>query len=175
MGLSPSPLGSGGVLVTEGRSTTRGVEQKGMSVSEDSRRRGPATIADLPEGLYEVDHAYLVDPSHRRLELRSATFEIYADARGGKHLRGRSLVTNVAFVDILEDAETVDLVLSFFGDYFLWLEAPVIQAGKMFTPETESSLIFREGRKTSFVTREQFEELAGLGQASGVARPDSKG
>ncbi len=72
------------------------------------------------------------------------------------------MVTNVAFVDILEDAETVDLVLSFFGDYFLWLEAPVIQVGKMFTPETESSLIFREGRQTSFVTREQFEELAGL-------------
>jgi hypothetical protein len=133
-----------------------------MSVSENSHRVGPATIADLPEGLYEVDRAYLIDPSHRRLELRSTTFEIYADAQGRKHLRGRSLVTNVAFVDILEDAETVDLVLSFFGDYFLWLEDPVIQAGKMFTPKTESSLVFREGRHTSFITRERFEELAGL-------------
>jgi hypothetical protein len=133
-----------------------------MSVSENSHRGGPATIADLPEGLYEVDRAYLVDPSHRRLELRSTTFEIYADAQGRKHLRGRSLVTNVAFVDILEDAETVDLVLSFFGDYFLWLEDPVIQAGKMFTPKTESSLVFREDRHTSFITRERFEELAGL-------------
>jgi hypothetical protein len=56
----------------------------------------------------------------------------------------------------------VDLVLSFFGDCFLWLEDPVIQAGKMFTPETESSLIFREGRQSSFITRERFEELAGL-------------
>jgi hypothetical protein len=132
-----------------------------MSVSENSRRRGPATIAELPEGLYEVDRAYLVDPSRRRLELRSATFEIYADARGRKHLRGRSFVTNVAFVDILEDTDRVDLVLSFFGEYFLWLENPVIQAGKMFTPETESSLIFREGTQTSFITRERFEELAG--------------
>lgn len=135
-------------------------------MSEDSRRRGPATIADLPEGLYEVDRAYLVDPSHRRLELRSATFEIYADAQGRKHLRGRSLVTNVAFVDMLEDTETVDLVLSFFGEYFLWLENPVIQAGKMFTPETESSLIFREGKQISFITREQFEELVGYGVRS---------
>ena len=131
-------------------------------MSEDSRRRGPATIADLPEGLYEVDRACLVDPSHRRLELRSTTFEIYADAQGRKRLRGRSLVTNVAFVAILEDTETVDLILSFFGDYFLWLENPVIQAGKMFTPDTESSLIFREGKQTSFITREQFDELAGL-------------
>jgi hypothetical protein len=134
-----------------------------MSVSEISHRGGAATLAALPEGLYEVDHAYLVDPSHRRLELRSTTFEIYADAKGEKHLRGRSLVTNLAFVAILEDVETVDLVLSFFGDYFLWLEDPVIQAGKMFTPETESSLIFSEGRRTSFITRDQFEELAGLG------------
>jgi len=132
-------------------------------VSEESRRQGPATIADLPEGLYEVDRAYLVDPAHRRLELRGTTFEIYTDARGRKHLRGRSLVTNVAFVAILEDAESVDLVLSFFEDYFLWLEEPAIQAGKMFTPETESSLIFREGRRTSFITRQRFEELAGLG------------
>jgi len=85
------------------------------------------------------------------------------------------LVTNVAFVGILEDAETVDLVLSFFGDYFIWLEDPVLQAGKMFTPETESSLIFREGRQISLVTQEQFEELAGLRDASGVARPDPKG
>ena len=131
-------------------------------MSEGSRRQGPETIADLPEGLYEVDRAYLVDPSHRRLELRRTTFEIYADAQARKHLRGRSLVTNVDFVDILEDAETVDLVLSFFGDCFLWLEDPVIQAGKMFTPETESSLIFREGRQSSFITRERFEELAGL-------------
>ena len=131
-------------------------------MSEDSRRRGPATIADLPEGLYEVDRAYLVDPAHRRLELRSTTFEIYADAQERKHLRGRSLVTNVAFVAILEDTETVDLILSFFGDYFLWLENPVIQAGKMFTPDTESSLIFREGKQTSFITREQLDELAGL-------------
>ena len=144
-------------------------------MSEHSHRLGPGTIADLPEGLYEADHAYLVDPSRRRLELRSATFEIYADAQGRKHLRGRSLVANVGFVEILEDTDRVDLVLSFFGDYFLWLEDPVIQAGKMFTPETESSLIFREGRQTSFVTQEHFEELAGLKEAFGSARPDSKG
>jgi hypothetical protein len=147
----------------EGFSTIRESQQEGMSVSENSHGGGPGTLAALPEGLYEADHAYLVDPPHRRLELRSTTFEIYADAKGRKHLRGRSLVTNLAFVDILEDAETVDLVLSFFGDYFLWLEDPVIQAGKMFTPETESSLIFSEGGRTSFITRKQFEELAGLG------------
>lgn len=133
-----------------------------MSVSENSHRRGPPTIDDLPEGLYEVDWACLVDPLHRRLELRRASFEIFADAQGRRHLRGRSFVNNVAFVELLEDTETVDLVLSFFEEYFLWLQNPVIQAGKMFTPETESSLIFREGRRTSFITREQFEELAGL-------------
>ena len=131
-------------------------------MSENHPRRGPTSIVDLPEGLYEVDRAYLVDPSHRRLELRRGSFEIFADAKGRKHLRGRSFVTNVAFVELLEDTDTVDLVLSFFGEYFLWLENPVIQVGKMFTPDTESSLIFREGKRTSFITREQFEQLAGL-------------
>ncbi len=133
-----------------------------MSVNNDSSRPGPTALADLPEGLYEVDRACLVDPSGRRIELRGASFEILADALGRKSLRGRSFVNNVAFVGLLEEADTVDLVLSFFDEYFLVLEEPVIQAGKVFEPQTESSLVFREGKRTSFITREQFEELAGL-------------
>jgi hypothetical protein len=133
-----------------------------MSVKNDSSHSRPTAVADLPEGLYDVDRAYLVDPSGRRLELRGASFEIFADARGRKGLRGRSFVNNVAFVGLLEDADTVDLVLSFFDQYFLRLEDPVIQAGKVFEPETESSLVFREGKRTSFITREHFEQLAGL-------------
>ena len=131
-------------------------------MKNDSSHSGPTALADLPEGLYEVDRACLVDPSRRRLELRAASFEIFADAQGRKGLRGRSFVNNVAFVGLLEEADTIDLVLSFFDEYFLWLENPVIQAGKMFEPATESSLVFREGKRTSFITREQFEQLAGL-------------
>jgi hypothetical protein len=132
-----------------------------MSVKNDSSLSRPTAVADLPEGLYEVDRACLVDPSGRRLELRGASFEIFADARGRKGLRGRSFVNNHAFVSLLEDADTVDLVLSFFDRYFLHLEDPIIQAGKVFAPETESSLVFRGGKRTSFITSKRFEELAG--------------
>ena len=131
-------------------------------MKNDSSHLGPTALADLPEGLYEVDRACLVDPSRRRLELRAVSFEIFADAQGCKGLRGRSFVNNVAFVGLLEETDTIDLVLSFFDEYFLWLESPVIQAGKMFEPGTESSLVFRQGKRTSFITREQFEELAGV-------------
>jgi hypothetical protein len=119
-------------------------------------------MIDLPEGLYEVDQAYLVDIHKRRLGLSKATFEIFLDKRGQKALRGRSLINNAAFVKLLEDTEKVDLALGFFDDYFLWLEDPVIQVGKVFEPETESSLRFSVGRSILLVSRERFLDLTGL-------------
>ena len=120
-------------------------------------------MIDLPEGLYEVDQAYLVDPNRNRLPLRGATFEIWLDKQGRKQLRGRSFINNFAFVEMLGDTETVDIVLSFFDDYFLWLREPVIQVGKVFEPDTESSLIFSIGKGISSVPKEMFVQLTGLG------------
>jgi hypothetical protein len=119
-------------------------------------------MIDLPEGLYEVDQAYLVDASRNRLSLRNVTFEIWLDKKGRKQLRGRGLINNFNFSKMLEDCEDVDLVLRFFDDYFLWLKEPVIQAGKVFEPATESSCIFTVGESISSVPEDKFIELTGL-------------
>ena len=119
-------------------------------------------MIDLPEGLYEVDQAYLVDGSSNRLSLRNVTFEIWLDKKGQKQLKGRGLINNFHFSQMLEDVEEVDLVLRFFDDYFLWLKEPVIQAGKVFEPTTESSCIFSVGESVSSMSREQFLELTGI-------------
>jgi hypothetical protein len=119
-------------------------------------------MIDLPEGLYEVDQAYLVDTSRNRLSLRNVTFEIWLDKKGRKQLRGRGLINNFNFSEMLEDAEEVDLVLRFFDDYFLWLKEPVIQAGKVFEPATESSCIFSVGESIAPVSQEQYLKLTGL-------------
>ena len=63
---------------------------------------------------------------------------------------------------MLEDCEDVDLVLRFFDDYFLWLKEPVIQVGKFFEPNTESSCIFTVGESISPVSEDKFIELTGL-------------
>jgi hypothetical protein len=119
-------------------------------------------MIDLPEGLYEVDQAYLVDAGRDRLLLRDVSFEIWLDKQGRKQLRGRGFIKNIDFADMLEDTEEVDLVLCFFEDYFLWLKEPVIQVGKVFEPETESSLIFSIGEDISMISAERFTELTGL-------------
>jgi hypothetical protein len=119
-------------------------------------------MIDLPEGLYEVDQAYLVDASRNRLSLRNVAFEIWLDKKGRKQLRGRGLINNFNFSEMLEDSEEVDLVLRFFDDYFLWLKEPVIQAGKVFEPATESSCIFSVGESISPVSQEQYLKLTGL-------------
>lgn len=123
-------------------------------------------MIDLPEGLYEVDQAYLVDANRNRLSLRNVTFEIWLDKKKQKQLRGRGLINNFKFSEMLEDCEDVDLVFRFFDDYFLWLKEPVIQVGKVFEPTTESSCIFTVGESISPVSQEQFLDLTGLGQLS---------
>jgi hypothetical protein len=119
-------------------------------------------MIDLPEGLYEVDQAYLVDAGKNRLPLRHVSFEIWLDKNRRKQLRGRALVKNFDFAEMLEDTEKVDLVLCFFEDYYLWLEEPIIQVGKVFEPKTESSLIFSIGADISLISEERFTELTGL-------------
>ena len=121
-------------------------------------------MIDLPEGLYEVDQAYLVDASRNRLSLRNVTFEIWLDKQGRKQLRGRGLINNFNFSVMLEDSDDVDLVLRFFEDYFLWLKEPTIQVGKVFEPATESSCIFTVGESVSPVSADKFLELTGLEQ-----------
>jgi hypothetical protein len=127
-------------------------------------QKGAEPMIDLPEGLYEVDQAYLVDGSKNRLALRNVTFEVWLDKKGRKQLRGRGLINNFLFATMLEDCEEVDLVLRFFDDYFLWLKEPVIQAGKVFEPATESSCIFSLGESVTPMSQEQFLELTGLNQ-----------
>ena len=119
-------------------------------------------MIDLPEGLYDVDQAYLVDAGRNRLPLRDVSFEIWLDRRKRKQLRGRGFIKNFYFAKMLEDTEEVDLVLCFFEDYFLWLKEPIIQVGKVFEPETESSMIFSMGETISLISKEQFSELTGL-------------
>ena len=119
-------------------------------------------MIDLPEGLYEVDKAYLVDASKNHLPLRDVSFEIWLDKQDRKQLRGRGLVRNFYFAEMLEDTERVDLVLCFFEDYYLWLEEPVIQVGKVFEPETESSIIFSIGESISLISEAQFSNLTGV-------------
>ena len=116
----------------------------------------------LTEGLYEVDQAYLVDANRNRLPLRDVSYEIWKDKQERRQLRGRGFVRNLHFAEMLEDTERVDLVLCFFEDYFLWLKEPIIQAGKVFEPTTESSLIFSIGETVKTITEEQFMDLTGL-------------
>jgi hypothetical protein len=118
-------------------------------------------MIDLPEGLYEVDQAYLVDGIKNRLSLRDVTFEIWLDKKGRKQLRGRGLINNFRFAEMLQESEDVDLVLRFFEDYFLWLKEPAIQVGKVFEPTTESSFIFSVGESISPVSQDKFMELTG--------------
>ncbi|MEJ5347577.1 MAG: hypothetical protein WHS46_02660 [Desulfosoma sp.] len=94
------------------------------------------------EGTYLIEDSYLVTPLNRSVRLTEGILEVYNDAVGQKHLRGRAFVHNVLLVALLEDEESLDLILDLGHGFRYRLPQPVLQAGKIFEPRTSSLVHF---------------------------------
>ncbi len=94
------------------------------------------------EGEYQVVRGFLVSPDGGVEPLENAMIEIYVDAVGVRQLRGSCRVENVKVVALLEDHNTLDLILDLGEDIIYRLPAPELTAGKVFTPGVRSSMQF---------------------------------
>lgn len=94
------------------------------------------------EGTYIIEAAYLITPLNRSLELTKGVLEVYRDALGTKHLRGRAFVHNILMVALLEDEESLDLILDLGLGFRYRMPQPTLQAGKVFEPRTRSIVHF---------------------------------
>lgn len=94
------------------------------------------------EGAYLIDHAYLVTPLERSVPLTQGVLEVYKDPAGVKHLRGRAFVNNALMVALLEDEESLDLLMDLGPGFRYRLPRPILQAGKVFEPRTWSIVHF---------------------------------
>lgn len=101
-------------------------------------------IPSIPfrEGTYLIEAAYLITPLKRTLELTEGILEVYKDARGTKHLRGRAFVHNTLMVALLEEEESLDLILDLGLGFRYRIPEPRLQAGKVFAPRTRSIIHF---------------------------------
>jgi hypothetical protein len=94
------------------------------------------------DGEYLVDQALLLAAEDRAVAIDEVIVEVYSDPKGQRHLRGRGRVRNTLMVELLRDSDELDLLLDFGGEFKFLLEAPNLQAGKVFSPDVKSTLQF---------------------------------
>jgi hypothetical protein len=94
------------------------------------------------DGEYLAERAYVVAPDHRAVTLEHAVIEVVSDRRGERHLRGYGRVMNNRMIELLEDHDELDVVLDLGDEFKYRLKNPNIQAGKVFAPNTRSTLRF---------------------------------
>lgn len=110
------------------------------------------------EGEYSVEDAFLHVSSGHGLRVTEVVVEIYTDGQG-KHLRGYGQVINALLVDLLDWGEDVDLILALAPGHCWRLPAPVIRAGKVFTPGVRSAFHFQPLAPWTALDDQEFEHL----------------
>ena len=94
----------------------------------------------LGEGEYLVDQALLVATDDRAVAVDNVVVEVYEDQRGHRHLKGRGRIRNILMIELLEDSDDLDLLLDFGDEFKFMLKEPILQAGKVFSPDARSVL-----------------------------------
>ena len=108
------------------------------------------------EGTYHVEQAYLLAAAGRALMLENPAIRISTGRSGRKNLQGFSRVRNTLVVELLEESDSLDILLDLGGEFTFLLETPDIQAGKVFTPEVKSTLRFSPVRPWKPLSRTEF-------------------
>ena len=113
----------------------------------------------LGEGEYLVEQALLVAANERAVAVDDAVVEVYADQRGQRYLKGRGRVRNILMVELLEDSDDLDLLLDFGDEFKFLLKEPILQAGKVFSPDIRSVLQFFPQTAWRQIPQTEFDDL----------------
>jgi hypothetical protein len=111
------------------------------------------------EGEYAVEQAFIMAPDNRAVEVEDAVIEVYAGPQGQRYLKGSGRVQNILLVELLEDADDLDLLLDLGDEFQYRLSKPELQSGKFFAPDAKSSLQFRPSTAWEQIPRADFELL----------------
>ena len=111
------------------------------------------------EGEYLVDQAYLLAPDYSAAALEEVIVEVYADRHGKRHLKGHCRVRNVLMVELLEDNDDLNMLLDFGDEFKYILNAPDMNAGKVFSPTAKSTLWFHPTTAWEQIPEDDFAEL----------------
>lgn len=105
-------------------------------------KEAPPDWIPFEEGMYRVQQAYLVTDAGTGAALENPSIHITTGRLGRKQMQGTCKVHNMLVVDLLEDTDTLDILLDLGEGFTYLLEKPDIQAGKVFSPDVKSTLRF---------------------------------
>ena len=117
-----------------------------------------ATIP-FEDATYLVEKAFILAADKTAAVLEKATITVYTGKGGKKRISGSGRIHNVLLVQLLEDHEDVDLVLDLGDEFKYYLTSPDIGAGKVFAPDTQSSIQFSPTSPWRKMPVAEFEQL----------------
>ena len=111
------------------------------------------------EGEYGVEQALLVAATDTAVAVDNVVIEVYEDQQGNRHLKGRGRIRNILMIELLEDSDDLDLLLDFGGEFKFLLKEPMLQSGKVFSPDARSVLLFIPQAPWQQVPPTEFDDL----------------
>ena len=94
------------------------------------------------DATYLVEKAFILAADKTAAVLEQAIITVSTGKGGKKRISGSGRIHNILLVELLEDHEDVDLILDLGGEFKYYLTSPDIGAGKVFSPDTQSSIQF---------------------------------
>ncbi len=113
------------------------------------------------EGEYWVEQAFLVTRSRTAVALENPVIEVGKGPQGQRYLKGQGMVRNLMVVELLEEDDTLDILLDMGGDFKYQLRAPRISGGKVFAPDVKSTLQFAPEEPWEQISAEDFDKAVG--------------
>ena len=101
----------------------------------------------------------LMTADHQAVHVEDVIVEVYSDRLGRRYLKGRGRVRNILMVRLLDDSDSLDLLLDFGEEFKYLLNEPHLQSGKVFSPEVKSVLQFTPQNPWQQVPPDEFEDL----------------
>jgi hypothetical protein len=111
------------------------------------------------KGTYLAEQAFLVTENNTSAALERTFIEIYTGRGGQLRLKGTGLVRNIFLVRLLDENDDLDLILDFGEEFKYRLKTPVINAGKVFSPDVKSHLQFVPDTPWTQITVSDFDTL----------------
>lgn len=112
---------------------------------------------EFEEGQYAVSGAYLVSRENNAVRIVDPLLEIYSGRFGKRQMKGFGLVQNLALVELHEDGDEIDLLLDLGSHFRFLMENPLMQGGKVFTPNVRALLHFYPRKPWISLSAEDFE------------------
>jgi hypothetical protein len=112
---------------------------------------------EFEEGKYAVSSAYLISPGNQAVRMGDPILEIYTGRSGRRQMKGFGLVQNLALVELHEDGDEIDLLLDLGSDFRFLMENPLMQSGKVFSPNVRALLHFYPRKPWLALTPEDFD------------------